>query len=609
MKTLVVLGALSLQVVGLTAATRDQIVLPERATAVERTAANELKDALARIAGESYSVVGEADADAARAAYAVGATRLAAKLAAASGWKDPEPDEIRRGTVDGCVVLDGHPQRGALYSVDSFLEDVAGVRWWNSGESDYPKRPNWRPDALSAYRYAPPFRFRETFYRSTLMDADFKVRAKVNTTSYTRFILPPNEEKFIPPEKGGNNKLVFFKGRRSAYHSFFEVLPPAKYAKAHPDWYAEVDGKRFGGGQLCVTNPEMLKEYVKNTLELLRANPDCSAIQVSQNDWDKKICHCAKCLAAKEAEGAWSGPYLQFVNAVAAEVEKEFPNVMIDTFAYRFTRKAPKTVRPRRNVLVRLCDIECAFNRPLTDPTYELNRAFLTDLREWSKVAAGNLYLWDYQANFTSYILPHPNLQIFSDNLRLFREAGAVGVFEQGDAMCPAGDFAALKCYVTSHLMWDPTKDWRALRDEFLTGYYGAGAAVHIRRVLESAAASAGREGVAAMECYHVKPFPWITAEVGLAACAEMEEALRAAEREDSVYARRVRLAKLSWDHARLLAWKEWGIPGSPAAEARNFRQTIDAFGIDSYRETTKRQTLVDYLHGPIANLEQGCDL
>ena len=92
MKTLVVLGALSLQVVGLTAATRDQIVLPERATAVERTAANELKDALARIAGESYSVVGEADADAARAAYAVGATRLAAKLAAASGWKDPEPD-------------------------------------------------------------------------------------------------------------------------------------------------------------------------------------------------------------------------------------------------------------------------------------------------------------------------------------------------------------------------------------------------------------------------------------------------------------------------------------------------------------------------------------
>ena len=175
MKTLVVLGVLSLQAAGLTAAMRDQIVLPEQASAVERTAANELKEALVRITGEAYSVVGEDQAVAARAAYAVGATRFAAKLAAASGWKDPEPDEIRRGTVDGCVVLDGHPQRGAIYSVDSFLEDVAGVRWWNSGESDYPKRPNWRPDALSAYRYAPPFRFRETFYRSTLMDADFKV--------------------------------------------------------------------------------------------------------------------------------------------------------------------------------------------------------------------------------------------------------------------------------------------------------------------------------------------------------------------------------------------------------------------------------------------------
>ena len=597
-------------------ASRDLIVIPDVPTEVERTAANELRAALGLMACGSYEIVAEKSSAAGRVAYAVGATKLSAKLAAANGWKAPEYDEIRRGTVDGCVVLDGHGQRGALYSVDSFLEDVAGVRWWNSGESDYPKRPGWRPENVAAYRYVPPFRFRETFYRSTLTDADFKVRAKVNTTSYTRYIIPPAVEQMIPAAKGGNHKLVFFPVRRSAYHSFFMIIPPAVYFKDHPEWFSLVKGERVGSrdnnnwskckGQLCLTNEEMLREFVKNTKRLLRENPDCNSIQVTQNDWNHGVCECEKCKAFCDREGAVSGLYIDFANRVAAEVEKEFPNVFIDTFAYQFTRKAPKTVRPRKNVLVRLCDIECAFNRPLSDSTYERNRTFYRDLQEWSKVAAGNLYIWDYQADFSSYMMPHPNLQVFADNLRLFREAGAVGVFEQGDAMCPAGDFCALKCYVTSHLMWDPSKDWRKLADEFLFGYYGAAAAPHLKRVLELSAASASRDGVTPMGCYHGEPFPWITPEAGRAALAEMDAALAAAEKAGPAYARRVRLAKLSWDHAKIRAWKSWGLDGTPAAAVKAFREAIEEFKIDAFRETTTRQTLVDYLNGPLRKIELG---
>ena len=300
------------------------------------------------------------------------------------------------------------------------------------------------------------------------------------------------------------------------------------------------------------------------------------------------------------ARGRGVGLYIDFANRVAEAVEKEFPNVTIDTFAYLFTRKAPKAVRPRRNVVVRLCDIECAFNRPLADPTYESNRAFLADLRAWSKVAAGNLYVWDYQADFTSYMMPHPNLQVFSDNLRLFREAGAVGVFEQGDAMCVGGDFAALKCYVTAHLMWDPSKDWRALTDEFLRGYYGTAAAPHLKSALEIASASATRQGAPALHCYHDDAFPWIMPEAGRKALAAMEAALKAAAAQSPVFARRVRLAKLSWDHARIRAWNLWGQEGSPKAAIGDFKAELKEFGIDAYRETVSRQTLVDYLNGQI---------
>ena len=586
-----------------------QIAVPDGATAVENTAARELASALGRVTGGTYEVVAESGAG--EAAYYVGDTALARKLASANGWGACAADEIRRGTVDGKVVLSGDATRGVLYSVDAFLEDVAGVRWWTTGESDYPSRPGWTLGELAPYRYAPPFRFRETFYRATLMDADFKVRAKVNTTSYTRFILPPNEEKFIPPEKGGNHKLVFFKGRRSAYHSFFQILPPARYFKDHPEWYSLVKGARIAkghdtgtgqrpAGQLCLTSEEMFRAYVAETKRLLRENPDCDSIQVSMNDWNRDWCECDTCKAFYDREGAISGLYIDFANRVAAEVEKEFPNVTIDTFAYLFTRKAPKTVRPRQNVVVRLCDIECAFNRPLADPTYAQNRAFLADLREWSKVAAGNLYIWDYQANFLSYMMPHPNLQVFSDNLRLFRDAGAVGVFEQGDAMCPAGDFAALKCYVTAHLMWDPSKDWRALTDEFLNGYYGTAAAPHLKDVLKIASESATRPDAPAMGCYHNDAFPWITPEVGRKALAEMEAALKAAESQSPVFARRVRIAKLSWDHARIRAWRRWKQDDSPTEAIGAFKKALKEFGIDAYRETIQREMLTGYLNGGI---------
>ena len=573
------------------------IMIPKSPTVVERKAAEELRDALKLITEKEYKIVNEGSDAAKKAEYAVGATSLSKRLAADSKWGECAYDEIRRGTVDGCTVLDGHHIRGAIYSVDSFLEDIASVRWWSSEESDYPKKPNWRPGKLEPYRYQPPFRFRETFYRSTLLDADFKVRHKVNTTSYTRFIIPPAEEAFIPEEKGGNHKLVFYKSRRSAYHSFFEVLPPKKYAKDHPDWYSEINGKRTGGGQLCVTNPEMQKEYIKNTLELLRQNPDCGSIQVSQNDTgEKTVCTCKSCLEFKEREGSWAGPYIEFANIVAEAIEKEFPNVFVDTFAYMFTRKAPNTVRPRKIVIVRLCNIECAFNRSLVDQTYSLNRSFSNDVKEWSKIASGQLYLWDYQANFTSYMLPHPNIHVFAENMKMFLDAGAIGVFEQGDSMCYAGDFCQLKCYVTSHLMWDPTKDLQKLIDEFLNGYYGPEAAPYLKKVLEITSASASRKGVKPMTCYHSEAFPWITPEVARESLSLMESALDAAKKSGSVYEKRVRRTKLAWDHAKIRSWKKWGFEGEPTQDIDAFCAALKEFNIDAYCETITRKTLDNYV-------------
>ena len=297
------------------------VVLPDSPTAVEKSAAEELAGELGKCLGETPKVVAEAELakDVTAVKLFVGATKAAkeARGTAVSSKPPYQVDEVFLKSVEGGVVLDGDPARAPLYAVDLYLEKYCGVRWWTSDAATYPKLDAVPVKDISL-SYAPQFKYRETYYLDGF-DPLFKVRSKGNFTSLTRYLL--TDIKFIPPELGGNHRLFFFKGRHSAYHSFFEVLPPNVYFEKHPEWYSLVKGKREPK-QLCLANEEMKAEYIKETLKCLRADPTADFIQVSQNDW-RGYCTCEKCKAMMaEDGGAPSGPYLRFANDVAEAVEK-----------------------------------------------------------------------------------------------------------------------------------------------------------------------------------------------------------------------------------------------------------------------------------------------
>ena len=563
------------------------IVLPDSPTAVERTAADELKAAVRRISGEEWQIVPErAEPDGERN-FLIGATRAAARIAPAA-WRT---DEILVAPLsNGSIVLAGDPVRGPIYAVDTYLEDVCGVRWWTSAESDYPTLREM-PPVVSAIRHAPVFRYRETYYRDGF-NADFKVRMKGNFSSRTRFMYTPME--FIPKEKGGDHRLYYFESRGSAYHSHFETLPPSRHFASHPEWYSEIGGRRVAK-QLCLSNDEMAEAYIAETLRRLRTDPAVDFISVSQNDWAGP-CDCVRCRAVVAEEGAISGLYLRFANRVAEAVEREFPSVTVDTFAYRFTRKPPRLTRPRRNVTVRLCDIECAFNAPIA--TSGLDDDFLADLREWGRLAPGRLYIWDYTTDFVSYMMPHPNLDVLGPNLRLFAESGVTGVFEQGNALCSAGSFAALEHWVIAHLLWDPSRDARGLRDAFILGYYGEAAAPHVRRcrdIVDGAGAKAAAQGIK-VGCYHLSVTNFMDRAAALAAADALDRAIGAAERSGGPYAERLRREKLSFDHMKLVSWKDWELEGSRDEAFRAWAAECRRFGVEAWRETTDRGDFGKYL-------------
>ena len=76
---------------------------------------------------------------------------------------------------------------------------------------------------------------------------------------------------------------------------------------------------------------------------------------MSQNDSyaEGRGCQCEKCRAIDEAEGTPMGSLLTFVNRIADAIKDDYPHVAVDTLAYRYTRKAPKTIVPADNVIIR----------------------------------------------------------------------------------------------------------------------------------------------------------------------------------------------------------------------------------------------------------------
>ncbi|MFA6561020.1 MAG: DUF4838 domain-containing protein [Verrucomicrobiia bacterium] len=496
-------------------ATRWKIVLPDEATMVEKTAARELAEHLKLVTGAEFLTIAEKDAPAGgKSLIFVGNTTKAPK-------KNYKFDEILIKMDRGNPILAGHPRRGCLYAVYSFLQDVVGVRWWTPEDTFIPKKPRLLVADSLHVSYAPQMVSREMYHRDA-QPGVFSARMKGNGG--------------IAPEYGGAVRIINF------VHSFYKYLPPEKYFDAHPDWYSEINGKRkHEHAQLCLTNEAMTRELIKSVLETLRKNPDAKMIDVSQNDWHG-CCTCAKCKAIDDAEGSHAGTLVLMLNKVAEAVEKEFPDVLVESLAYQYTRKPPKTLKPRDNVLIRLCTIECSYIQPLNGPQ---NRKFAADMEGWSKLAK-HLFIWDYTTNYNDYLGPHPNLRVLAPNVRYFIKHGAIGLFEEGEG----DDFCELKNWLLLRVMWEPRLDANKLIAEFVRGYYGEAVAPLIKRYWDILIAKAEKEKIY-LGCFGMNSAKWIDLATLNQVTEVMNKAVETATRvcgPDSAELRRLRKSKMGVD-------------------------------------------------------------
>ncbi len=456
-----------------------KIVLPASPTEQEKYAATELRDYLDLITSAVFEIVNEPCEQ-----QGIFLGRAAGRFLQA----DPALGEdgfVIKALPEGLCVDGG--KRGVIYGVYELLERL-GCRFFTPECEKIPCTPDLSAPDMDT-RQVPKLEFRDHNYHYFATHPRFAVKSRLNGN------FPQ-----IPEKMGGHMSYAWF------VHTFDRMVPASVYGQTHPEYFAEYDGVRCikdgGRTQLCLSNPDIFPIALESVSKALREHPECRIISVSQNDIHKG-CQCAACQAIDREEGSAAGTLLRFVNKIAQALEGEFPNVIFDTLAYQYTRAVPKITRPRPNVCVRLCSIECCFAHPfdkcddergvvLPDGT---RSSFITDLKNWGGYH-DRLYIWDYVTCFAHYPAPFPNWRVLQPNMQSFVRNNVKGVFEQGNSGKKGGvDFNELRAYVISKLLWDADCDVQKHIREFTDYYYGA-AGAYVRKDIDTLCDKAERDDI-----------------------------------------------------------------------------------------------------------------
>lgn len=359
---------------------------------------------------------------------------------------------IIRSDGQHLLIAGGQP-RGTLYGVIGYLSDHLGCRWYTKDVVKIPERKTI-PLPNKDDRQQPAFEYREAWYNEAYNPV-WAMHNRLNPSTVP-----------IPDSMGGSYISYPF------VHTFYNMVSPEKYFGKHPEYFAEVNGKRAGkDAQLCLTNPDVVKIATETVLNWISEHPEASIYAVDQND-GLGYCECKNCKALDDAEGSHAGTLLHFVNQVAGAVAKLYPQVKLQTLAYAYTEVPPKTLRPADNVTIRLCHYNyCSAHKIGGCKNHDV---FIQRLEQW-KTISKRITVWDYFTDFNRYLMPFPNFEPLKHDVKFYADHGVKGLFAQGSNMPSQGgsEFSTLRAWVFAQLMWNPQQDAQLLIDEFVNEVYG----------------------------------------------------------------------------------------------------------------------------------------
>jgi len=426
------------------------IVVASGASSSEKAAAQEFRDYVRQVSGAQLAISNNLNTAGKRVFIGWNS-----RVAALTG--KPQPKDNDEGftymTAGDDLFIFGGRKMGTAYGVFSFLEQQLGIHWYTKDFTKIPQIKSYTLPDLNRSE-TPAIRSRHVMYYQTERDFDLATHNLLNAHS-----------GLMKDPKGRYEQLSALWGA----HTFSALVSPDKYFASHPEYYSLRSGKRVKDGQLCLSNGNVIRIMTESLKEKIKQAPGYFAYSVTPND-NNNYCECKACTKIANRYGGQSGLLIWAVNQVAAEVAKTYPDAMVATFAYHYTRQAPKNIQVADNVVIRLCDIECCALHPVADKE---SQSYMTDYQAWAKLT-NNIYIWDYVTSFVQYLTPLPIYHAIQKDIQMYAGHDIMGIMEEGQYDSEGGEFAELKQWLLAKLLWNPNQDVDSLAEMFIKDYYGA---------------------------------------------------------------------------------------------------------------------------------------
>jgi hypothetical protein len=425
----------------------------------------------------------------------------------------PGPDAFCWRTGQGAAAIVGSNPRSTLFGVYDLLEQL-GCRFYG-GSAEDEVVPSVGVEPLAALLDQPgeqveqaTFPYRERHFLEPLRAPDGSIdveaaRREVDYAAKRRmngFVF--HIEDFAPDPADWRvvlDDLVPEIARRGLMPGLGEHggyvlwLPPERYAAEHPDWYAQVDGRRVGTFrdergryQFCTEHPEALATFLDNMVAFLRAHPQIQIMHIAPEDVGR-WCECERCARVPVADR-----YMRLDNAIVERVQAVRPDVSVTHLVYANHAELPERERPSPRLKVAFIPFGRNYGVPLSAPGANMGLSShpwsLELIEAWAglcrETGAGLIeHTKAFRHRWVTFrLLPLPHLEA---DMAWWRQIGGQGFNapQEGEGWW----VKHLNAYVYARLMWDLEVGVERLVEDYFARYW-AGIGARVRAIFEATA-------------------------------------------------------------------------------------------------------------------------
>lgn len=240
----------------------------------------------------------------------------------------------------------------------------------------------------------------------------------------------------------------------SGHHNFDYWIPGRKYGKTHPEFFAEIGGRRICpsdgkgefllGEQLCTTNPELRAEIVKNMLAYCEKHPEIKVVSLVPNDgfgW----CECPECSKFYDknrkgdlysvSEHVYKADriYHDLVRDVSARLHAARPELTLTFCAYINYCSPSPGFRLEKGMAVHMVPYWRCINHALDDPACAINSRYAEDILRWTAAKhGGEVNIYEYYMGVNFYLsLPMIHFREMFREMAWYAEHGVDGILTQ----------------------------------------------------------------------------------------------------------------------------------------------------------------------------------